>query len=75
MTIDRLERVLWRLRKRNPHTKNPRWRELERAIMYECGTDPTTIRNNIRALKKLGWIKTLTGKRFTLTNKDLEESG
>ena len=71
MSIQALERVMWRLRKRNPNNDRPKWIELRRAIMYECGTDPTTYRSNRRALIQLGWIKTYTGKRLKLTDKDI----
>ena len=71
MSVQKLERVLWRLRKRNPDEKRPLWIELKRAIMYECGTDPETYRNNRKALVALGWIKSHGGKRLELTDKDL----
>lgn len=71
MSVARLERVLWRLRQRNPNNDRPTWLELKRAIMHECGTDPATYRNNRKALLDLGWIKTYTGKRLKLTDADL----
>ncbi len=74
MSVAKLERVLWRLRKRCPGNDTPRWLELKRAIMYECGTDPATYRSNRRALITLGWIKVYNGKRLKLTNTDLTES-
>ena len=74
MSVQKLERVLWRLRKRNPNDDTPTWLELKRAIMYECGTDPATYRNNRNALKRLGWIKTYNGTRLRLTNNDLNET-
>ena len=76
MTVEKLERVMWRLRKRHPakddvvtHTVTND--ELARAIMYECGTDPATISKNRSALKKLGWISIYNKSRVRLTNADL----
>ena len=74
MSVEKLERVLWRLRKRCPGTDTPPWIELKRCIMFECGTDPATYRNNRKALVTLGWVKSYSGKRCCLTNKDLTES-
>ena len=71
MTVEKLARVLWRLRKNNPGNDMPTWLELKRAIMYECGTDPRTYIFNRNALKNLGWIKVYNGKRLRLTNDDL----
>ncbi len=74
MSIEKLERVMWRLRKNNPGEDKPTWLQLKRAIMYECGTDPQTYRSNRKALKDLGWIVIYNSKRMKLTNKDLTES-
>ena len=71
MSIQKLERVMWRVRKRNPGNDTPTWTEFKRAIMYECGTSKATYKANISALKSLGWIKTRKGKRTKLTNTDL----
>jgi hypothetical protein len=73
MSIERLERVLWRLRKRNPGKTEIKLLELQRAIIYELGTDPRTYRNNKKALITIGWI-TSQGKMIRLTDKDLTES-
>jgi hypothetical protein len=70
MTIERLERVLWRLRKRNPGKSEIKLFELKRAIMYECGTDPKTYYKNKAALVTLGWIKS-RGKTIELTGRDI----
>lgn len=72
MSVQKLERVLWRLRKRCPGQDRPPWLELKRAIMYECGTDPTTYLKNKKALVDLGWIISYSGKRVELTGLDLE---
>ena len=74
MSVEKLERVLWRLRKRNPGVDKPSYLELRRAIMLECGTCEATYKSNKRALKFLGWIAAYNSKRCKLTNKDLNES-
>lgn len=72
MSVEKLERVLWRVRQRNPGKKvRIPWGELHRAVMYECGTDPATYTNNRKALVRLGWIVTRKG-RFDLTDEDLK---
>lgn len=73
MTIEKLERVLWRVRKNSKGNKHPYNSELKRAIMYECGTSPATVKNNRKALRDLGWIKPYNRKRITLTDKDISE--
>jgi hypothetical protein len=62
---------MWRVRKTSPNCNNPTNDVLRRAIMFECGTDPATIRNNRKALIVLDWIRAVNKKRFRLTNKDL----
>ena len=71
MTIDRLERVMWRLREKYPQREKITNAELRRAIMYECGTDPTTYYNNRKALKDLQWIRVYRKKHVIITNKDI----
>jgi hypothetical protein len=71
MSVERLERVLWRVRKTAKGKIKIHNIVLERAIMMECGTDPLTIRNNRNALKRLGWIGTIGKTQFKLTDKDL----
>lgn len=71
MSVERLERVMWRLRRRCPGNDRPPWSELRLAIMKECGTDPKTIKVNKRALKLLGWIKVNKGNAIELTGEDL----
>lgn len=73
MSVEKLERVLWRLRKNNPNTNKITNHELRRAIMHECGTDPSTYTKNRKALAYLGWIKARKSM-IILTNKDLTES-
>ena len=74
MSVEKLKRVLWRLRVITGDNSHPYNSELKKAILYECGTDPKTFRNNRKALKDLGWIKPYNKKRITLTDKDLTES-
>ena len=71
MTVEKLKRVMWRLRSKCPDDDRPKWIELKRAIMHECGTDPKTYKHNRKALMELGWVKTYTGKRLKLTGEDL----
>jgi hypothetical protein len=73
MAINKLQRVLWRLRSKKPNTTTFTNQQLKRAIMLEIGTDPVTIKRNRQALKTLGWIKT-TKTLIKLTNTDLEEN-
>ena len=69
--INKLERVMWRMRSKKPNSSSFKLSELKRAIMVECGTSPQTYYNNRDALKALGWIKILRGKKIITTNKDL----
>lgn len=71
MSVERLERVMWRLRKRNPNNLKITINELQRAIMYECGTDPRTYSNNKRSLIRLGWIRSRGPRHVWLTGNDL----
>lgn len=74
MGINRLERVMARLRKRNQGNDKPTNMELQRAIMLECGTDPQTLRNNRKALMTLEWIKVYNRKRIRITGRDIADS-
>jgi len=72
MSVEKLERVLWRIRKNNPKQDIVKWIELKRAIMYEIGTSMRAYNSNRRALVDLGWIKVGVGTSdVTLTNEDL----
>lgn len=72
MSVEKLQRVLLRIRRNNPHGGSIPNKELQIAIMKECGTDPTTRIRNRHALKTLGWIRPAGKKHFYLTDKDLE---
>lgn len=74
MGVERLERVLWRVRKWNPNQEIITYKSLQRAIMFECGTSPETYKRNVRALKLLTWISPHDRGNFKLTNKDLSDS-
>jgi len=71
MSVERLERVIQRLRKRYPGRHSILNTELARAIMMECGTTPITITNNRKALIKIGLIKTQGKRRVRLTDVDI----
>jgi hypothetical protein len=71
MSVEKLERVLWRLRSSKPDQVTFTNKELRKAIMYECGTDPITYTKNRTALKHLGWIRARNNKYIRLTNADL----
>jgi len=71
LTVEKLERVMWRLRARNKSALSVSIAELRRAIMYECGTDPTTYRNNKSALVRLGWIRKKGAANVWLTGVDM----
>jgi len=72
MTLDKLNRVMWRLRKLN--LEHPSYYDLELAIMQECGITKNTYRTNKYALFKLGYCKRYTKKRFSFTDKDLTDT-
>ena len=61
MTIDRLKRVMWRLKEILPDAKEYSYQELRKAVMEECGTDERTIAD---AIKKLIELKMLTSGGF-----------
>lgn len=71
MTLERLERVLWRLRKNIHSVDCFDAKDLTIAIMRECGTDPRTVRVNIQALLALAWIEKVDEETFSLTGRDL----
>ena len=74
MSVEKLRRVLWRLRSMRPGQDSFTRPELERAIMYECGTSPLTYRRNRLALVKLQWMRRKKNGWVRLTGKDLAES-
>lgn len=76
MSVEKLERVLWRLRKDHPGTTPTVSRKaLRRAIMFECGTDPKTFQSNKQALVHLDWLSPSDDwQSFRLTDRDLTEA-
>lgn len=74
MTVDKLARVMWRLRASNPDCNTIRMKELRKAIMIECGTDPRTYYKNKRALYHLGWVRARNNHFVTLTGADIKDS-
>jgi len=72
MTVERLARVMQRVRARFPGEDSIPRDEFRKCIMIECGTTKATFYNNKYALVKLGWIKT-SKTRIKLTGKDLTE--
>lgn len=82
MSIEKLKRVMWRLRKiihdRQLETRDKSIRatnmELRRAIMLEIGTDWKTGSRNRRALINLRWIKSHGKNRVQLTDRDLTDT-
>ena len=73
MSIQRLERVMWRLRALNKGASKANRDDLRLCIMKEIGTSPTCVKENIRALKALKWIEMGRGKFLTLTGKDISD--
>ena len=71
MTIEKLERVMWRMRSLNQNTDKFSVAQLRRAIMYEVGTDVRTYKANKKALVDIGWIKSRGSRWIVATNKDL----
>jgi len=75
MSIQKLERVLRRIRAENPGKTKISIHVLHRAVCMEVGTDPRTLYQVALALKRVGWIKTEKfGKWIILTGKDLTDS-
>lgn len=73
LPIEKLERVMWRLRRMSPVDKRLTVKQLKIAIMREIGTDQRTYYANKKALKDLGWIKAKGTRYIILTDKDLTE--
>lgn len=74
MTIEKLERVMWRLRASHPNKNRLKNNDLRKSIMQEIGTDPRTYYSNRRALMALGWIKAHGNKYIDITGLDITES-
>ena len=78
MSVNQLERVLWRLRNRlRRHGLGEVDIPIDKlrvCIMLECGTDPRTVKKHIDALVALGWVELVDSERFSLTSEDLRVS-
>ena len=72
MTIEKLERVMWRIRKYADGRDYISNTMIRKAIMFECGTSPSTIRDNRKAMKALGWIRARNKRSMYITDKDIE---
>jgi hypothetical protein len=71
MSVEKLERVMWRLRSRNPGKTVIDSVELRRCIMLEIGTDPRTYYANKKSLILLKWLKRKGTRALELTNEDI----
>lgn len=74
MTIESMKRVMWRLRVQCPDNETPTNQELQRAVMYELGTDWRTYTKARRALLLVKFIKSYGKQRIRLTNVDLTDT-
>ena len=75
MSVERLERVMWRIRAKVGSHPKPIDREIViDAIMRECGTDDRTIYMNTKALRRLKWLRSHGKRKYVLTGVDIEES-
>jgi len=73
MSVEKLQRVLWRIREKHRDAPFLTNKELKICIMHECGTTPITYLRNRRALITLGWLKPKNSKSVMLTGTDLKE--
>jgi len=72
MTIEKLQRSVWRLRRGNLERKTFRKVEVEEAVMLEFNTTRRrTVIEKIKAMVRLGWIDR-NKKRFILTDKGIK---
>ena len=65
--IDKYRRVIWRLKEQEKEYYIKA--EVENAIMHEVGTDYRTLKQTIKHLKQLGWIR-ISSKRYFITYDD-----
>lgn len=73
MSVEKLQRVMWRLRSRNNSDLKIPVTELQRCVMLEIGTDPRTYVITKNALIRLQWIRTRKNRHIWLTGKDVCE--
>lgn len=55
--IEKLKRVMHRLKEEHGNREYMTRLDVEKAIMMECGLDERTVRNKLKALKTFGWIR------------------
>ena len=63
MSIEKLRRVMWRLKEKNK-TGNYSIKEIQRSIYMEIGTNQRTFRENLKALEDIGYLKRLNRYRY-----------
>lgn len=73
MSVEKLERVLWRVRQIPGKKAAIHWNKLRLAVMKEIGTDKRTYDHNKENLLRLGWIKRHRKSFFILTDEDLQD--
>ena len=66
MFKENLRKVIWRLEELDKFNNYCNLKELRNAIMLEIGTDDRTIKNNLKKLKKLKYIKRLSRWEFKI---------
>lgn len=74
MTIEKLQRVMERLRISKPWSAIPTNHELRKAVIYEIGYDVRTYKHIRKALIALGWIKHHNKSRVQITGRDLTDT-
>lgn len=71
MGLDKLARVMWLLRKRYPNGGKVSKKEVYIAIGEMCGTDPKTLKNNLNALLRHGYLERYNKWTVKTTNKHI----
>ena len=74
MGIDKLKRVMWRLRQTYPNRLKISNKELRKTIDVEVGTDPSTYTKARAALLRQEYIERYGNHHVVLKNKDLVNS-
>ena len=68
--LQKCKRVIWRLQEKFPKAESFTQKQVETAIMHECGTSPSTIRANIDSLLNLNWMERNISFKLTDNHKD-----
>lgn len=74
MGIEKLERVMWRLRSRNKGKSKVSNDELHKCVIFECGYTEATLWRVRKALIMIGWLKRHGTRSVIITDKDLTQS-